>query len=46
MRKFRWMCEHTRRDEIINEDIWGRVGVTIMADKMREARLIWFGFSM
>ncbi|CAN6677616.1 unnamed protein product [Malus baccata var. baccata] len=34
MRMLRWMCGHTRKDKIRNEDIRG---------KMRENRLRWFG---
>lgn len=36
------MCGHTRRNRLENEDIWDKVGVTLMEDKMREARLKWF----
>ena len=35
MRMLRWMCGHTRRDTIRNEDIWDKVGMTSMVDKMR-----------
>ncbi|CAN6714712.1 unnamed protein product [Malus baccata var. baccata] len=34
MRMLRWICGHTRKDKIRNEDIRG---------KMRENRLRWFG---
>ncbi|KAK4350932.1 hypothetical protein RND71_030245 [Anisodus tanguticus] len=43
MRMLRWMCGHTMRDRIRNEDIRDKVGVASMEDKMREARLRWFG---
>ncbi|XP_060182471.1 uncharacterized protein LOC132612165 [Lycium barbarum] len=43
MRMLRWMCGHTRSDRIRNEDIRDKVGVASMEDKMREARLRWFG---
>lgn len=38
MRMLRWMCRHTRRDKIRNEDVWGKEGVTSMIDKMKEMR--------
>ncbi|XP_059311654.1 uncharacterized protein LOC132063211 [Lycium ferocissimum] len=43
MRILRWMCGHTRRDRIRNGSIWDKVGVATVEDKMREARLRWFG---
>nr|AAT39320.1 Polyprotein, putative [Solanum demissum] len=39
MRMFRWMCRQTRKDKIGNKDIWSKVGITVVVDKMREARL-------
>ncbi|KAK4372544.1 hypothetical protein RND71_007928 [Anisodus tanguticus] len=42
MRMLRWMCGHTRRDRIRNDDIREKVGVALVDDKMREARLRWF----
>lgn len=39
MRMFIWMCGHTREDKIRNEDISSKVGVALVVDKMREARL-------
>ncbi|XP_070025856.1 uncharacterized protein [Nicotiana sylvestris] len=43
MRMLRWMCEHTKMDKIRNEAIREKVGVAPLEDKMREARLRWFG---
>ncbi|KAM2752269.1 hypothetical protein EV2_001336 [Malus domestica] len=43
MRILRWMCGHTRKDKIRNEDIRGKVGVAEIEGKMRENRLRWFG---
>ncbi|WMV18154.1 hypothetical protein MTR67_011539 [Solanum verrucosum] len=37
------MYGHTRNDKIRNEVIWEKVGVASMADKMKKARLRWFG---
>ncbi|XP_055835156.1 uncharacterized protein LOC129903631 [Solanum dulcamara] len=45
MRMLRWMCRHTRRDKIRNEDIRDKVGVGSVEDKTRVARLRWFGRS-
>jgi len=43
MRMIRWMCGHTRFNKIINEVIRGKIGVVSIEDKMRNARLRWFG---
>ena len=43
MRMLRWMCGHTRMDKIRNDDIREKVHVAPIDDKMREARLRWFG---
>jgi len=43
MRMIRWMCGHTRLDKIRNEVIRSEIGVASIEDKMREARLRWFG---
>ncbi|KAG5570522.1 hypothetical protein H5410_060288 [Solanum commersonii] len=43
MRMLRWMCGHTRSDKIRNEVIREKVGVASLVDKLREARLRWFG---
>ncbi|KAK4379657.1 hypothetical protein RND71_001519 [Anisodus tanguticus] len=43
MRMLRWICEHTRRDRIRNEDIRDKVRVASVEDKLWEARLRWFG---
>ncbi|WMV15870.1 hypothetical protein MTR67_009255 [Solanum verrucosum] len=39
MRMLRWICGHTRRDKIRNEDIRDKVGVNFVVDKMSEAKL-------
>jgi hypothetical protein len=43
MRMLRWMCGHTRRDRIQNDDIRGRVGVKPIAKKLIQHRLRWVG---
>lgn len=37
------MCGNTRSDRIRNKDDRDKVGLTSVVDKMREARLRWFG---
>jgi hypothetical protein len=39
----RWMCGHTRRDRVQNNDIRDRVGMTLIAEKLVQHRLRWFG---
>jgi len=39
----RWFVGHTRRDRVMNEDIWDRVGVAPIEDKLIQHRLRWFG---
>ncbi|VFR02670.1 unnamed protein product [Cuscuta campestris] len=43
MRMLRWMCGKTRLDKISNEVIRCQVGMAPVEDKLREARLRWFG---
>ncbi|VFQ79148.1 unnamed protein product [Cuscuta campestris] len=43
MRMLRWMCGKTRLDRISNEVIRRQVGMALVEDKLREARLRWFG---
>lgn len=43
MKMLRWMCGNTRSDRIRNKDDRDKVGLTSVVDKMREARLRWFG---
>ncbi|KAG5604367.1 hypothetical protein H5410_025859 [Solanum commersonii] len=38
MRMLRWMYESTRRDRISNETIQHKVGVALVADKIKETR--------
>ena len=43
MRMLRWLCGHTRRDRVRNEDIRDRVGVAPIEEKLIQYRLRWFG---
>lgn len=43
MRKLRCMCGHIRSEKIRNEVIWEKVGEASEVEKMRKARLRWFG---
>jgi hypothetical protein len=39
----RWICGHTRRDRVQNDDIRERLGVTPVEEKLVQHRLRWFG---
>jgi hypothetical protein len=39
----RWICGHTRRDRVQNEDIRDRVGVAPIEEKLVQHQLRWFG---
>ncbi|KIH68757.1 hypothetical protein ANCDUO_00905 [Ancylostoma duodenale] len=43
MKMLHRMAGITRLDHICNEDVWERFGVAPVTDKLREARLRWFG---
>jgi hypothetical protein len=43
MRMLRWICGHTRRDRVRNDDIREKLGVTPVDEKLRQHRLKWFG---
>jgi hypothetical protein len=38
----RWICSHTRRDRVRNDDIRERLGVTPVEEKLMQHRLRWF----
>ncbi|KAJ4774896.1 Craniofacial development protein 2 [Rhynchospora pubera] len=43
MRMLRWICGHTRKDRIRNDDIRDMVGVAPIEEKLIQHRLRWFG---
>ena len=43
MRMLRWICGHTRRDRVRNDDIRDRLGVAPIEEKLVQYRLRWFG---
>ncbi|RCV29437.1 hypothetical protein SETIT_6G013500v2 [Setaria italica] len=43
MRMLRWICGHTKRDRVRNEDIRDRLGVAPIEEKLIEHRLRWSG---
>jgi hypothetical protein len=43
MRMLRWICGHTRRDRVQNDDIRERLGVASVEEKLVQHRLRWFG---
>jgi hypothetical protein len=38
----RWICGHTRRDRVRNDDMRERLGVTPIEEKLVQHRLRWF----
>jgi hypothetical protein len=43
MRMLRWICGHTKRDRVQNDDIRERLGVPPVEEKLAQYRLRWFG---
>jgi hypothetical protein len=43
MHMLRWICGHTRRDRVRNNDIRERLGVAPVVEKLVQHRLRWFG---
>ena len=43
MRMLHWICGHTRRDRVRNDDIRNRLGVTHIEEKLVQHMLRWFG---
>jgi hypothetical protein len=43
MRMLRWICGHTRKDQIRNDDIRDKLGVAPIQEKLVQHRLRWFG---
>uniref|UniRef100_A0A8I6Y751 Reverse transcriptase domain-containing protein n=1 Tax=Hordeum vulgare subsp. vulgare TaxID=112509 RepID=A0A8I6Y751_HORVV len=43
MRMLRWICGHTRKDRVRNDDIRERLGVAPIEEKLVQHHLRWFG---
>jgi hypothetical protein len=43
MRMLQWICGHTRRDQVWNDDICERLGVAPGEEKLVQHHLRWFG---
>jgi hypothetical protein len=43
MRMLCLICGHTRKDRIRNDDIWDKLGVALIQEKLVQHRLRWFG---
>jgi hypothetical protein len=43
MRMLRWICGHTRKDRIRNDDIRDKLGVAPIQEKLVQHHLRWFG---
>lgn len=44
MRMLRSMSSNTFKDRMKKENIWSKLGITPIEDKMRENRIRWFGY--
>ena len=44
MRMLRWICGHTKRDRVRNDDIRERFVVAPIEEKLVQHRLRWFGY--
>jgi hypothetical protein len=40
----RWICGHTRRDRVRNDDMRERLGVALVKEKLVQYRLRWFRY--
>ena len=43
MHMLRWICDHTRRNRVQNDDIRDRLGVAPIEEKLIQHWLMWFG---
>ena len=43
IRMLRWICGHTRKDHVRNEDVRDKLGVASIEEKLIQHRLRWFG---
>jgi hypothetical protein len=43
MRMLCWICAHTRKDRIRNDDIRDKIGIALIQEKLVQHRLRWFG---
>jgi hypothetical protein len=43
MRMLRWICGHTRKDRVCNDDLRERLEVALVKEKLVQHRLRWFG---
>jgi hypothetical protein len=42
--RMRWICGHTKRDRVRNDDVCERLGVALVEEKLVQHRLRWFGY--